>query len=166
MLYSRRGLTSTEWVEAEIISSLDILAMLKLILSGLPLAFFSARVQGWLVFTPAKTCLFLNVIVIVYLCILYSAARPNFPLPAQKKKIRRKFLWYYFNSGETTYRFDDKLTLVYKQQELTLESRNVYKHPRNPLSFWFFPFMDASVHWRYSARFFLQQPMLETKRLQ
>lgn len=62
--------------------------MLQLILSGLLLAFFSARVQGWLVFTPAKTCLFLNVIVFVWLCILYSAARPNFPLPAQKKKKR------------------------------------------------------------------------------
>lgn len=62
------------------------------------------------------------------------------------------------------YRFDDKLTLVYKHQELTLESRNVYKHPRNPLSFCFFPFMDVSVRWHYSACFFLQQPILEDQK--
>lgn len=96
---------------------------------------------------------------------MYSllCCQTKFSSTSSKKK-KRKFLWYYFNSGEMAYRFDDKLTLVYKHQELTLESRNVYKHPRNPLSFCFFPFMDVSVRWHYSACFFLQQPILEDQK--
>lgn len=163
MLYSRCGPTSTEWVEVD----------------GNPFPWYAGRAalkycQGycWPSFLPgckADLCsLQLKLVYSSMLLLLsdyvFSTLLPDQIFPYQLKKIKRKFFWYLTQEKRLTGLRANWLWFI-SSRSLILESRNVYKHPRNPLSFCVFPFMDVSVCWHYSASFFPLQPILKTKRL-